>query len=83
MFEFFISLIAGLFGCAVAGYALHYAFKKSDQLDEFVKHVVKDEEKQDSWDGSWLKFWVIMGIFFYTVIEIAQWIGTHLAGVQY
>ncbi len=83
MFEFFTSLLAGLFGLAIVGYALYYAFKKSNQLDDFLKHVVKDEETRDKWQGSHLQFWVIMGIFFYTVIEIAQWIGTHLAGVQY
>jgi len=83
MEDFFITLLCGLVGCAIAAYALHKAFKQFEKVDHFFEHVVKMPRIIKWWRESWLGFWIIAGTMFFTTIKIAQWIGEHLAGVQY
>ena len=83
MEDFFISLLAGLFGCAVVAWAFHKAMKQLKKADNFVENVVKMPRVTKWWNESWMPFWIFIGTMFFAVIKIAQWIGTNLAGVQY
>jgi hypothetical protein len=83
MIEFIISLFCGLIALGIVGYAQYKAYQKFDKIDDFVKKVVKDEKITKWWEESSLGFWIIIAVTFLTVIEIAQWIGKHLAGVEY
>jgi len=66
---------------------MHKAFKHFSKVDKFVEETVKMPKVTKWWrespSASWISFLIIIGTMFFTVIEVAQWIGKNLAGVEY
>ena len=66
---------------------MYKAFKYFSKVDKFIEETVKMPKITKWWrespSASWIGFLIIIGTMFYVTIEIAQWIGKNLAGVEY